>query len=78
MIYGADETGDVDKQSLNTIFYGPPGTGKTYRTIDKALSILERVSEKSLQEEERSSRLKRFNEYKERGEILFTTFHQSL
>ena len=26
---------------LNLILYGPPGTGKTYRTVDRALQVLD-------------------------------------
>lgn len=56
---------------LNQILYGPPGTGKTYRTIDKALEILgENLGD-------RKYKKAKFNEYVKKGQIVFTTFHQS-
>ncbi|EOJ0527102.1 McrB family protein [Campylobacter jejuni] len=56
---------------LNQILYGPPGTGKTYHTIDKALEILG----KNL--ESRDDKKAKFDEYVKKGQIVFTTFHQS-
>ncbi len=63
---------------LNQILYGPPGTGKTYHTINKALSIIEDKTEKELNLEDRKNLLERFNQYKKSGQIVFTTFHQSM
>ncbi|EBD1813917.1 AAA family ATPase [Campylobacter coli] len=56
---------------LNQILYGSPGTGKTYHTIDKALEILG----KNL--ESRDDKKAKFDEYVKKGQIVFTTFHQS-
>ena len=61
----------------NIILYGPPGTGKTYDTINYAMVIIEKsdlVSTRSENYEERKERLKK---YKEEGQIVFVTFHQS-
>lgn len=66
------------KQPLNQILYGPPGTGKTYHTINKALAIIEGKDEKELEKEERSEIKSRFDKYINLGQIVFTTFHQSL
>lgn len=59
---------------LNTILYGPPGTGKTYNTINKALQIvgfdLKGKSRKEIKDE--------FDKRVLAGEIVFTTFHQSM
>jgi 5-methylcytosine-specific restriction endonuclease McrBC GTP-binding regulatory subunit McrB len=63
---------------LNQILYGPPGTGKTYHTINKALAIIEKKSEIELEFEEREDLKKRFDGYVEAGQIVFTTFHQSM
>lgn len=63
---------------LNLILYGPPGTGKTYNTVNEALSIIEGKKIEELQKEDRGKVLERFNKYKEDGQIVFTTFHQSL
>ena len=57
---------------LNLILYGPPGTGKTYNTIFKTLEILGEP------EKDRDAAVKRFNELKDAGRIVFTTFHQSM
>ncbi len=59
---------------LNQILYGPPGTGKTYNTINKALEIIgEEIGGKSREE------IKQLFDVKlEEGQIVFTTFHQSM
>lgn len=65
---------------LNVILYGPPGTGKTYNSINYAVSIIEGKSLKDLEDESRTNRAeveKRFNEYREAGQLEFITFHQS-
>lgn len=54
---------------LNTILYGPPGTGKTYNTINKSLEIINRNSNRNK---------KVFDAYIANGQIVFTTFHQSM
>ncbi|EIQ8586630.1 AAA family ATPase [Campylobacter jejuni] len=56
---------------LNQILYGSPGTGKTYHTIDKALEILGENLEN------RDEKKAKFDEYVRKGQIVFTTFHQS-
>ncbi|EAK5012966.1 restriction endonuclease [Campylobacter jejuni] len=56
---------------LNQILYGPPGTGKTYHTIDKALEIFGENLES------RDEKKAKFDEYVRKGQIVFTTFHQS-
>lgn len=60
--------------AINQILYGPPGTGKTYHTINKALEIIgydfAGKSRKQIKEE--------FETRIKRGQIVFTTFHQSL
>lgn len=59
---------------LNQIFFGPPGTGKTYNTINDALRIVgievEGKTRKELKEE--------FDKRLQAGQIVFTTFHQSM
>jgi len=59
---------------LNTILYGPPGTGKTYHTLNKALLALgekiEGISRKTLKAI--------FDKKIEEGQVVFTSFHQSL
>ncbi|HED0673694.1 TPA: AAA family ATPase [Campylobacter jejuni] len=56
---------------LNQILYGPPGTGKTYHIIDKALEIFGENLES------RDEKKAKFDEYVRKGQIVFTTFHQS-
>ena len=61
---------------LNLILYGPPGTGKTYKTVDRALQVLDH----SFAHENRGDReaLKaRFDDLVQAGSIQFVTFHQS-
>src|SRR5208337_1754198 len=59
---------------LNQILFGPPGTGKTYNTINKTLEIIgESISGKSRQEIKAL-----FDTKMKEGQIVFTTFHQSL
>ncbi|WP_066508282.1 McrB family protein [Rufibacter sp. DG15C] len=59
---------------LNQILFGPPGTGKTYHTINKALEIcgvpVEGKTRRELKDE--------FDERASSGQIVFTTFHQSM
>ena len=59
---------------LNQILFGPPGTGKTYNTINKALEIIgENINGKSRQEIKAI-----FDAKMQEGQIVFTTFHQSM
>lgn len=62
-------------QPLNQILYGPPGTSKTYKTIDKAIEIIEN---RIVQDNENRVELKsKFDKYRENEQIKFVTFHQS-
>ncbi len=66
---------------LNQILYGPPGTGKTYNSINHALSIIENKKLEELENESEENRkvvLERYRSLVESGQILFTTFHQSM
>jgi len=77
--------------SLNQILYGPPGTGKTYSVIELALKIicknedlgeeikqiLKKSENEQLSNEERKKLKEKFEEYKNKGQIEFITFHQS-
>jgi hypothetical protein len=59
---------------LNQILFGPPGTGKTYNTINKALGIIG-ISNKGKTRKE----IKDLFDFKmQEGQIIFTTFHQSM
>ncbi len=65
----------IQNQPLNQILYGPPGTGKTYSTINKAIAIVN----PDFNLEQPRELIK--NEYKrlvDAGQIVFTTFHQSM
>ncbi len=63
---------------LNTILYGPPGTGKTYNSINYAVGIIEDKSLEELKQEDRPELRKRYDDYVEKGQIVFSTFHQSM
>ncbi len=60
--------------SLNEILYGPPGTGKTFKTINKALNIIG----KNIKGKTRKEVRKAFEDKVKEGQIVFTTFHQSM
>lgn len=69
----------IDNNALNEILYGAPGTGKTYSTVEHALAIVEKrdldLSKKT--PEERKNIMNKYNEYVNKGQIVFTTFHQN-
>ena len=58
---------------LNQILFGAPGTGKTYHTKKMAVEIIN--GKKARTREEIN---KEYEELVEAGQIVFTTFHQSL
>ena len=64
---------------FNFIIYGAPGTGKTYSTAEYALAIIENrdVDARKKTASERKAVIKKYNSYLEKGQIVFTTFHQS-
>ena len=68
----ADKTPAVP---LNQILFGAPGTGKTYHTKKMAVEIINGKKEKDRSREEIN---KEYEELIEAGQIVFTTFHQSL
>ena len=73
-----EDNGEIMKdQNLNRILFGAAGTGKTFHTINHALSIIENKALGSLEKEDRIALKKRFDEYKDQGQIKFVTFHQS-
>ncbi len=68
---------------LNQILYGPPGTGKTYATKEMAVSIIDKGFINSLdsnlsKDDRRKSIIEKYNSLYEKGQIVFTTFHQSM
>lgn len=67
------ENAMIYEANLNTIFYGPAGTGKTYKTAERAVTIIDGT----IDGKERSEVTKRFKELKEEKQISFVTFHQS-
>ena len=58
---------------LNQILFGAPGTGKTYRTKKMAVEIINGKKERTRKEIN-----KEYEKLIEAGQIVFTTFHQSL
>lgn len=63
------------KHPLNQILYGPPGTGKTYNSINKAIAIANPDFDL---EQSRTKIKEEFNRLMQIGQIVFTTFHQSM
>ncbi|MCL7753295.1 AAA family ATPase [Polaribacter sp. Z022] len=64
---------DLNSAPVNQILYGPPGTGKTYKTKELAIKIIDNTTHKS-----RTTLNNRYKELVEQGQIVFTTFHQSM
>ena len=67
---------EIDTVYINTILYGPPGTGKTYKTINKALEIID-PDFYSIYKDDRKSLKECFDKLCEENKIVMTTFHQS-
>ena len=71
---------NIVEHDLNMILYGPPGTGKTYNTIAYSVAIIE---ERDFEDVSKEAAInydevkRRYNVYKDAGQIAFTTFHQS-
>lgn len=63
----------LNSAPLNQIFYGPPGTGKTYKTKEEAVEIIDNTIYT-----DRNQLNNRYNELVENGQIVFTSFHQSM
>lgn len=63
------------KQPLNQILYGPPGTGKTYHTINKAIAIANPGFDL---DQDRKLIKQEYQRLVDIGQIVFTTFHQSM
>ncbi|MDB0601578.1 AAA family ATPase [Tenacibaculum maritimum] len=70
----------LDKfKTSNEILYGPPGTGKTYGTKKLAVELIDGVScFNEGGQKDRENLIKRYNELVTKGQIVFTTFHQSM
>ncbi|HRZ97497.1 MAG TPA: AAA family ATPase, partial [Paludibacter sp.] len=63
------------KQPLNQILFGPPGTGKTYNTINRAIEIINPDFDLN---QDRKFIKQEFERLVNDGQIVFTTFHQSM
>lgn len=74
-VYGEIVDTSTKQQTANIILYGPPGTGKTYSTKFETLKIIEGQPETDLTREEVNQL---FEDYIESGQVVFTTFHQSM
>lgn len=74
----------IDSKSnsaLNQILYGPPGTGKTYTTKELAVKIANPNFVFDVlwnDERKREEIIKQYGILFESGQIVFTTFHQSM
>lgn len=66
-------TDQTPATSLNQILFGAPGTGKTYHTKKMAVEIINGKKERTRKEINEE-----YEELIEAGQIVFTTFHQSL
>lgn len=62
-------------RNKNIILQGAPGTGKTYKTAELALQVIGAIDNNVLPH---SEILKLYDEYVNKGQIEFVTFHQSM
>lgn len=69
---------DSVRKALNLILFGPPGTGKTYTSIRRALEIIDDHDVRRLNWNDRAAAKKLFDKKLLEGQIVFTTFHQSM
>lgn len=60
---------------INQILYGPPGTGKTYNTINTAVAI---ANPSFNLDQDRKIIKAEYQRLVDIGQIVFTTFHQSM
>ncbi|MFA8434982.1 MAG: McrB family protein [Marinifilaceae bacterium] len=68
-------TKNQSQNPLNQILYGPPGTGKTFNTINKAIEIINPGFDLN---QEREIVKEEFDCLMNEGQVVFTTFHQSM
>src|ERR1035437_9046368 len=73
-----DKINSPKNNYMNSILYGPPGTGKTFHSISHSVAIVENKNIESIILEERELVKNRFDQYIKDGQIVFSTFHQSL
>lgn len=66
----------IGLRSVNTILYGPPGTGKTYNSIKYAVDTVDTKFNQDGRKKY-TNYIEKFKELKDKGQIVFTTFHQS-
>ena len=72
---GEQNTPPNNPTSLNQILFGPPGTGKTYNTVNKAIEI---ANPSFKLDQDRKEIKAEFDRLMNEGQIVFTTFHQSM
>jgi len=68
---------DPLRHPMNLILYGPPGTGKTWATARKAVEICTGTGQSDLVSD-RQEVMKAYRELVSKGQVVFTTFHQSI
>ena len=61
------------KSNKNIILTGAPGTGKTYSSSEIAVKLIDENAPS-----DRAELMKRYKELADKGQIFFTTFHQSM
>ena len=65
---------DILRMKKNIILQGAPGTGKTYTTAALALSLVD----ENISYFNHDVVMEKYQEYVEKGQIAFVTFHQSM
>lgn len=60
------------------ILQGAPGTGKTYASAEIAMRLIDKDNKLGIDYNDRTALMNKYNEAVSSGQIIFTTFHQSL
>lgn len=60
------------------ILQGAPGTGKTYASAEIAMRLIDKDNKLGIDYNDRVALMNKYNESVSSGQIIFTTFHQSL
>jgi 5-methylcytosine-specific restriction protein B len=69
---------EILKNKKQIVLQGAPGTGKTYISAEIAMRLLDEKNSLHIDYNDRSKLMEEYNKAVESGQIVFTTFHQSL
>lgn len=72
------EITELLERNKNLILQGAPGTGKTYKTAELALHLIGAIDNSDTQPLTHQRIMELYDEYVQKGQIEFVTFHQSM